>query len=153
MTAGVCMNSSVYSACWVACVCIYLRLWPTLCQEDKGRNLNLEFVVFQLFSRVWTPLTLCDPTDSLRPHGLQLTRLPSPSLPPRVCSILHPLSQSYHPTISSSVTPFSSCPQSYQHPSPFQFRIRERKRDAGSSKLKYLPKSLTKQRSSEGPGL
>ena len=45
-------------------------------------------------------------------HELQHTRLPCPSLSPRVCSDSCPLSQWCHPTISSSVTPFSSCPQS-----------------------------------------
>ena len=51
--------------------------------------------------------------DSLRPHGLQHTRLPCPSPSPGVCSYSCPLSQWYHPTISSSVTLFSSFPQSF----------------------------------------
>ena len=50
--------------------------------------------------------------DSLRPHGLQQARLPCPSLSPGVCSNSCPLSWSCYPTISSSVDPFSSCPQS-----------------------------------------
>ena len=52
-------------------------------------------------------------SDSLRPHGLQHARLPCPSLPPRVCSNSCPLSWWCHPIISSSVVPFSSCPQSF----------------------------------------
>ena len=52
-------------------------------------------------------------TNSLRPHRLQHIRLPCPSLSPGVCSNLCPSSQWCHPTISSSVTPFSSCPQSF----------------------------------------
>ena len=52
-------------------------------------------------------------SDSLRPHGLQHARLPCPSLSPRVCSNSRPSSQWWHPTISSSVTPFSSCRQSF----------------------------------------
>ena len=47
------------------------------------------------------------------PCGLQHTRLPCPSLFPGVCSNSCPLSQWCHPTISSSVTSFSSCPQSF----------------------------------------
>ena len=47
----------------------------------------------------------------LRPHGLQLTRLPCPSPTPEACSNSCPLSQWCHPTISSSVVPFSSCLQ------------------------------------------
>ena len=52
-------------------------------------------------------------SDSLRPHGLQHTRLPCPSLTPWACSNSGPLSQWCHPIISSSVIPFSSCLQSF----------------------------------------
>ena len=52
-------------------------------------------------------------SDSLRPHGLQHTRLSCPSLSPRACSNSCLLSQWCHPTISSSVIPFSSCLQSF----------------------------------------
>ena len=52
-------------------------------------------------------------SDSLWPHGLRHARLSSPSLSPRVCSNSYPLSWRCHPTISSSVTFFSSCPQSF----------------------------------------
>ena len=51
-------------------------------------------------------------SDPLHPCGLQHARLPCPSLSPRVCSNSCPLSLWYHPTISSSITSFSSCPQS-----------------------------------------
>ena len=46
-------------------------------------------------------------SKSLRPNGLQHARLSCPSPAPRVCS------NSCHPTVSSSVAPFSSCPQSF----------------------------------------
>ena len=52
-------------------------------------------------------------SDSLQPHGLQDTSLPCPSLSPGVCSDSCPLSQWCHPTISTSVSPFFSCPQSF----------------------------------------
>ena len=48
-------------------------------------------------------------SDSLWPRELQHTRIPCPSLSSWVCSNSCPLSQWCHPTISSSVTPFSSC--------------------------------------------
>ena len=51
--------------------------------------------------------------DSLWPHGLQHTQLLCPSLSPGVSSNSCPLSWWCHPTISSSVTPFSACPQSF----------------------------------------
>ena len=47
------------------------------------------------------------------PHGLQHARLPCPSPSPWACSNSCPVSQWYHPTISSSVAPFSSCLQSF----------------------------------------
>ena len=50
--------------------------------------------------------------NSLRPNGLQHTRLPRPSLYSGACSNACPLSQWCHPTISSSVSPFSFCLQS-----------------------------------------
>ena len=52
-------------------------------------------------------------SDSLRPQGLQHARPPCPSPTPRACSNLCPSSWQSHPTISSSVIPFSSCPQSF----------------------------------------
>ena len=51
--------------------------------------------------------------DSLRPHGLQHARLLCPSPIPRACSNSCPLSQWCHPTISSSLFPFSSHLQSF----------------------------------------
>ena len=51
-------------------------------------------------------------SDVLQPHGLQHTRPPCPSATPRVYSNSCPSSQWCHPAISSSVIPFSSCPQS-----------------------------------------
>ena len=51
-------------------------------------------------------------SDSLRPHGLQHTRLPCPLPTPETCSNSCPSNQWCHPTISSSVVPFSSCLQS-----------------------------------------
>ena len=52
-------------------------------------------------------------SDSLRPHELQHTRLPCPSLSPGAHSNSCPSSRWCHPTISPSVTPFSSCPHSF----------------------------------------
>ena len=52
-------------------------------------------------------------SDSLRPHGLQHTRLPRPSSTSGACSNSCPSSQWCHPTISHSVVPFSFCLQSF----------------------------------------
>ena len=50
--------------------------------------------------------------DSLRPHESQHARPPCPSTTPGVHSDSRPSSQWCHPAVSSSVVPFSSCPQS-----------------------------------------
>ena len=52
-------------------------------------------------------------SNYLRPHGLQHARRLCPAPSPGVCSNSCPLSWWCYPTISSSVTPFSSCPQSF----------------------------------------
>ena len=64
-------------------------------------------------------------SNSLRPHELWHTRLPCPSLSPRVCSNLHPISWWCHPTISSSIVPFSfpqSFPESRSFPVSWLFK-------------------------------
>ena len=52
-------------------------------------------------------------SDSLQPHGLQHARLPCPSPIPEACSNSWSWSRWCHPTLSSSVVPFSSCLQSF----------------------------------------
>ena len=59
--------------------------------------------------------------DSLQPHGLQHTRLPCQSLTPSVCSNSRPVFWWCHPTISSSVIPFS-CLQSFPASRSFPMR-------------------------------
>ena len=59
-------------------------------------------------------------SDSLWPHGVQHTRPPCPSPTPGACSNSCPLSRWCHPTISSSVVSFSSCPQSFPALGSFQ---------------------------------
>ena len=78
----------------------------------------------QLDSHLQSYETRLDPTVSvqfssvtqlcptLRPHELQHARPPCPLPTPRVHSDSHPSRQWCHPAISSSVIPFSSCPQS-----------------------------------------
>ena len=59
-------------------------------------------------------------SDSLWPHEPQHTRPPCPSPTPGVYTNPCPLSQWCHPTISSSVVPFSSCLQSFPASGSFQ---------------------------------
>ena len=77
----------------IMCVCIYM-------------------CIFLLFSHSVM-------SDFLQPYGLQHVRLPCPSLSPGVCSNSCPLSPWCHPTISSSFSPFSSCPQSFPESESF----------------------------------
>ena len=58
-------------------------------------------------------------SDSLWPHGLQHTRPPCSSPTPRAYPNSCPLSRWCHPTISSSVVPFSSCLQSFPESGSF----------------------------------
>ena len=83
--------------------------------------INVSFFIFNLYSKLkhWHTLVLLllfsnsVVSNSLRPHGLQHTRLPCPSLSTGVRSNSCPLSQWSRPTISSSAVPFSFCPQSF----------------------------------------
>ena len=59
-------------------------------------------------------------SDSLRPHEPQHARPPCPSPTPGVYPNSYPLSQWCHPTISSTVIPFSSSPQSFPASGSFQ---------------------------------
>ena len=59
-------------------------------------------------------------SNSLWPHELQYARPPCPSPTPGVYANSCPLSWWCHPTISSSVVPFSSCPQSFPASGSFQ---------------------------------
>ena len=67
--------------------------------------LHLDFLQSVQFSRSVM-------SDLLQPHESQHARPPCPSPTPGAHSDLRPLSQWYHPAISSSVIPFSSCPPS-----------------------------------------
>ena len=60
-------------------------------------------------------------SNSLQPHESQHTRPPCPSPTPRVHPNSCPSSQWCHPAISSSVVPFSSCPNPSQHQGLFQW--------------------------------
>ena len=59
-------------------------------------------------------------SDSLRPHESQHTSPPCPSPTPGVHSDSHPSNQWWHPAISFSVIPFSSCLQSFPGSGSFQ---------------------------------
>ena len=83
-------------------------------------------------------------SDSLRPHESQHVRPPCPSPTPGVHSDSHPSSQWCHPAISSSVIPFSSCPQSLPASKSFPMSqlFRRGGQSTGISALaSFLPKN------------
>ena len=85
-----------------------------ICRLQKKSNLQKQRV--EVFARSWVYTSVqfsCSVmSDSLWPHILQVTRPPCPSPTPRIHSKSCPSSRWCHPTISSSVIPFSSCLQS-----------------------------------------
>ena len=77
------------------------------------RILNIVLCLIQWDLAVSVQFSHSVVSNSLWPHGPQHTRSPCPSLTPGVYSNSYPLSWWCHPTISSSVVPFSSCLQSF----------------------------------------
>ena len=78
-------------------------------------------------------------------HELQHTRLPCPSPSPGACSNSCPSSWWCHPTISSSVVPFSSCPQSFPASGSFpisQFFASSGQRIGVSASASVLPMNI-----------
>ena len=75
-----------------------------------GKIIILKCIVLQYVISVQFSRSVM--SNSLQPHELQHARPPCPSPTPGVHSNSRPLSRWCHPAISSSVVPFSSCPQS-----------------------------------------
>ena len=80
-----------------------------------------------------------------RVHGLQHARFPCPLPTPKACSNSCPLSRWCHPTISSSVVPFSSCLQSFPASGSFpmsQFFTSGGQSTAASASASVLPMNI-----------
>ena len=93
----------------VSCSVVSDSLWPMVC-NSSGSSVHgilqariLEWVQFS---------SVIQSCPTLRPHELQHARPPCPSPTPRVHPNSRPSSRWCHAAISSSVIPFSSCPQS-----------------------------------------
>ena len=87
-------------------------------KDDGEESTYVSVCVYVLFRSVQFSCSVV--SDSLRPHELQHTRPPCPSPTPGVHPNPYPSSRWCHPTISSSVVPFSSCPQSFPASGSFQ---------------------------------
>ena len=90
-------------------------------QNPRGKNLSVhnDFIFFFLILLL-VQFSCSVMSNSLEPHGLQHARCPCPSPTPGVYSNSCPLSQWCHPTISSSIIPFSSCLRSFPASGSFQ---------------------------------
>ena len=86
---------------------------PDVLQFMGSQRVGHDWVIEQQHShRLSVQFSRSLVSDSLQPHESQHARPPCPSPPPGVYSNSCPLSQWCHPAISSSLVPFSSCPQS-----------------------------------------
>ena len=102
------------------------------CHLDDIIPLWLKFISYQFYYFIFfqpdlemiiccsVPFSHSVVSDSLRPHEPQHTRPPCPSPTPRIHKTPCPLSWWCHSTISSSVIPLSSCPQSFLASGSFQ---------------------------------
>ena len=88
------------------------------CKE--GMNTGSQLTYKKILNLISVQFSCSVVSNSLQPHGLQHARPPCPSPTPRVYSKSCPLSRWCHPTISSSVIPFSSCLQSFPTSGSFQ---------------------------------
>ena len=98
--------------------------WPMcLPISNVALTLGTQFIFniwFYSFNKYSVQFSRSVVSDSFRPHEPQHARPPCPSQTPRVHPNPCPLSWWCHPTISSSVVPFSSCPQSFPASVSFQ---------------------------------
>ena len=87
---------------YIMCICIYIYI-------EREREYVFVFIhIFYTSDQISRSVV----SDSLQPHESQHARPPCPSPTPGVHSESRPSSQWCYPAISSSVVPFSSCPQS-----------------------------------------
>ena len=143
--------------------CVYKRVVRIECKiikHCKDYNVNDFLKIHFLLSLTWIFKSLCltvsiklssvqfshsAVSNSLRPHGLQHTRLPCPSPTPGTCSNSRPSSWWCHPTISSSVVPLSSCLQSLPASGSFlmsQFFTSGGQRIGVSAPVSVLPMNI-----------
>ena len=100
-----------YNLIWSIRLILFLGSITNKNKKIQGYDYVFLWILIESISSV--QFTRSVVSDSLWPHGLQHARLPCPSPTPGVYPNSSPLSWWYHPTISSSVVPFSSHLQSF----------------------------------------
>ena len=132
ISTGNCFCSELHHPCFISINSLFFVAFSNSC-FDSRKSLNL----FKSISRSVT-------SHSLRPYESQHARPPCPSPTPRVHSNSCPLSRWCHPAISSSVIPFSSCPQSLPASESFpmsQLFAWGGQRTGVSASASFLPKN------------
>ena len=90
-----------------------METWHVARYDDQvSHNWSVNIAIELLVNLSLVQFSSSVMSDSLQPHESQHARPPCPSLTPRVHSDSCPSSRWCHSAISSSVVPFSSCPQS-----------------------------------------
>ena len=119
------------------------HIYPPLVRCVASQDFVLGWCCFPLLSSIQFSCSVV--SNSLWPHGLQHARLPCPSPIPGACSNSCPLSWWCHPTISSSLIPFSSCLQSFLASGSFprsQFFASGGQRSGVSASASVLPMNI-----------
>ena len=101
------MRPCIITVPWSKCV------WRLPCHNLSSLNIFLASYCLICWNQCSVQFSCSVMSDSLWPHGLQHARPPCSSPTPRVYPNSCPLSWWCHPTISSSVIPFSSCLKSF----------------------------------------
>ena len=131
---------SIYILSYQSCrLLLVVHMNPICC--NKNNNLLYKLNLFSVSVQFSHPVM----SDSLWPRGPQHTRLACPSPTPGVYSNSCPLSRWCHPTISSSVVPFSSCLRSFPASGSFlmsQFFTSGGRRIEVSSSASVLPMNI-----------
>ena len=125
----------------------YEPLWKTALVLTSLPEIRLLSGCFLTWGS-WIHLLLFSHTvmsDCLWTHELQHTRLPYPSPSPGICLKSCPLSQRCHPTISSFVSPFSTCSQPFPALGSFLMRqllVSGGQSIAASASISVLPMNI-----------
>ena len=118
----------------LSCVRLFATPWTTACQASLSFTLSpnlfklmsfelvmpFNHLIYTYIYMIYIQFSCSVVSDSLWPHEPQHARPPCPSPTPGVYPNPCPSNQWCHPTISSSVVPFSSCPQSFPASGSFQ---------------------------------
>ena len=110
------MSKGRMIVCWHSGLFLHLEIFPYE-GVDRACSPHMKYKTWNFRSVQFSSVAQ---SDTLWPHGLQDTRPPCLSPTPGVYPNSCPLNRWCHPAISSSVVPFSSCPQSFPASRSFQ---------------------------------